>query len=236
MLNVLRLRVLFLIFGTVCLLASPGSAYAQATNATIGGVVTDERGEAMLGAMVLVRNESTGFEAGAVTGVDGRFTFQQLPLGSPYSVTISYMGYQTQRYTGYTLNQGDRIQVRVEMTSSDSQLEEVVVTGNSFKNQIDKLGAVTAIDSKQIKNLPTEGRNFANLTALSPLQGGGALNLGGQRRTSTNITLDGVNARNQLTAGEIGRGPYTVSIEAIREFEVATNAYDVTQGVRLGVH
>ncbi|MGY6559871.1 MAG: TonB-dependent receptor [Nitritalea sp.] len=234
MLTLLRLRVLLLIFGVVCLLASPRSAYAQATNATISGLVVDDTGETMLGAMVLVRNESTGFEAGAVTGPDGRFTFQQLPLGSPYTVTISYMGYQTQRYTGYALNQGDRIQVRAEMSSSDSQLEEVVVTGNSFKNQIDKLGAVTAIDAKQIKNLPTEGRNFANLTALSPLQGGGALNLGGQRRTSTNITLDGVNARNQLTAGEIGRGPYTVSIEAIREFEVATNAYDVTQGRQAG--
>ncbi|MCH7398026.1 carboxypeptidase regulatory-like domain-containing protein [Belliella sp. DSM 107340] len=210
------------------------SVFAQATNATVSGLVLDDSNEPLIGANVLVRNESTGFEAGTVTGVDGRFQFQQLPLGKPYSITVSFIGFNTQKLTGYQLNQGDRINLDLKLDYGSSDLAEVVVSGESFKNQVDKLGAVTAIDSKQIKNLPTEGRNFTNLTALSPLQGGGGLNLGGQRRTSTNVTLDGVNARNQLTAGEIGRGPYTVSIEAIREFEVATNSYDVTQGRQAG--
>lgn len=210
------------------------SAMAQATNATISGLILDDNKEPLIGANVIVRNESTGFEAGTVTGVDGRFQLQQLPLGKPYSVTVSYIGFNTQKLTGYQLNQGDRVNVDLTMDYGNNDLAEIVVTGDSFKNQVEKLGAVTAIDSKQIKNLPTEGRNFTNLTSLSPLQGGGGLNLGGQRRTSTNVTLDGVNARNQLTAGEIGRGPYTVSIEAIREFEVATNSYDVTQGRQAG--
>ncbi|MCH7412302.1 carboxypeptidase regulatory-like domain-containing protein [Belliella sp. R4-6] len=210
------------------------SVFAQATNATVSGLVLDDSNEPLIGANVLVRNESTGFEAGTVTGVDGRFQLQQLPLGKPYSITVSFIGFNTQKLTGYQLNQGDRINLDLKLDYGSSDLAEVVVSGDSFKNQVDKLGAVTAIDSKQIKNLPTEGRNFTNLTALSPLQGGGGLNLGGQRRTSTNVTLDGVNARNQLTAGEIGRGPYTVSIEAIREFEVATNSYDVTQGRQAG--
>jgi hypothetical protein len=39
-----------------------------------------------------------------------------------------------------------------------------------------------------------------------------------------------VSARNNLTSGEIGRGPYSLSLEAIREFEVITNVYNVTQG------
>lgn len=209
-------------------------AMGQATNATIAGLVLDDAKQPLVGATVVVRNESTGFEAGTITGIDGRFQLQQLPLGKPYSVAISYVGFNSQKLTGYQLNLGDKIAIEVAMDYGSSDLAEVVVSGDSFKNQVDKLGAVTAIDSKQIKNLPTEGRNFTNLTALSPLQGGGGLNLGGQRRTSTNVTLDGVNARNQLTAGEIGRGPYTVSIEAIREFEVATNSYDVTQGRQAG--
>jgi outer membrane receptor protein involved in Fe transport len=66
------------------------------------------------------------------------------------------------------------------------------------------------------------------------LQGGGSINLGGQRSTSTNITIDGVNARNQLTNGELGQGPYSISLEAIREFEVVTNSYDVSQGRQAG--
>lgn len=223
-----------IILSALVLIFSINNLFGQATNATVSGLVLDEDGQPLIGATILVRNESTGFEAGTITSLDGRFNFQQMPLGKPYSIKVSYIGFTNQRFSGYELNQGDRINLEVRMETSSNDLDEIVVTGQGFANQIEKLGAVTAIDATQIKNLPTEGRNFTNLTALSPLQGGGALNLGGQRRTSTNVTLDGVNARNQLTAGEIGRGPYTVSIEAIREFEVATNSYDVTQGRQAG--
>ncbi|HSJ67251.1 MAG TPA: carboxypeptidase regulatory-like domain-containing protein [Anditalea sp.] len=223
-----------ILFIAILVIISFHDLYGQATNATVSGLVMDEEGQPLIGATILVRNESTGFEAGTITSLDGRFNFQQMPLGKPYSIKVSYIGFTNQRFSGYELNQGDRINLEVKMETSSNDLDEFVVTGQGFANQIEKLGAVTAIDATQIKNLPTEGRNFTNLTALSPLQGGGSLNLGGQRRTSTNVTLDGVNARNQLTAGEIGRGPYTVSIEAIREFEVATNSYDVTQGRQAG--
>jgi hypothetical protein len=59
---------------------------------------------------------------------------------------------------------------------------------------------------------------------------GADFSLGGLRGTSTNMQIDGLQARNMLRGGELGRGPYTVSMEAIREFEVVTNAYDVTEG------
>ena len=118
----------------------------------------------------------------------------------------------------------------VELDASASELAVIVVSGNDLRSRINQLGSSTEIGTQQIRNLPTEGRNFTRLTSLSPLQGGGSINLGGQRRTSTNVTIDGVNARNQLTAGEVGRGPYTISQEAVREFEVSTNNYDVTEG------
>jgi len=74
-----------------------------------------------------------------------------------------------------------------------------------------------------------EGRNFSALTALSPLQGKNG-SFSGQRSSSTNVTMDGVNARSMYTNGTVGNGPYTISQEAIREFQVSTNNYDVTQG------
>jgi len=207
---------------------------AQATNASITGKVLDETSLPLVGATVMVENGATGFKTYSITSEEGGFNFQQLPLGKPYSITVSFIGYATKVRNGYALNQGDRINLEFKLTSGETELDEVIISANNLDNEIDKLGGVTSISSTQIKNLPTEGRNFTSLTSLSPLQGGGSINLGGQRRTSTNITLDGVNARNQLTAGEIGRGPYTVSIEAIREFEVVTNSYDVTQGRQAG--
>lgn len=61
------------------------------------GIVTDETGEGVIGATVLVKNESTGFSAGSITNETGEYIVKQLPLGSPYSVTVSYVGYGDQK-------------------------------------------------------------------------------------------------------------------------------------------
>ncbi len=207
---------------------------AQSTNASIAGVVTDENGEPLPGATVAIRNQSTGFKTGTITNVKGEYLLEQLPLGGSYAIISSFVGYGEVRKTGYYLNQGDQIKVDFFLRQTATELEEITISGQSLRSRIQREGNATEINANEIKKLPIEGRNFTGLTSLSPLQGAGSINLGGQRRTSTNITLDGVNARNQLTAGEIGRGPYTVSIEAIREFEVATNVYEVAQGRQAG--
>ena len=222
----MKLRLRFLFPLCLCSLLLP----AQATNASIGGQVEDTDGVPLIGATVTVTNTSTGFSSATVTNVDGAYQIQQLPLGGPYTVAVTYVGYGTMQLTGYTVNQGDALRVDVTASETVNELDVITVSGSDLRNRINQIGSTTEISAAQIRNLPTEGRNFTRLTSLSPLQGGGGINLGGQRRTSTNVTIDGVNARNQLTAGEIGRGPYTISQEAVREFEVSTNDYDVTQG------
>jgi hypothetical protein len=182
----------------------------------------------------MVKNQSTGFETGTVTNINGKYDIRQLPLGGPYTITTSFVGYGEVKKSGFTLNQGDQLVIDFTLSETANELEEIIISDQDLRSRVQREGNALAINAARIKQLPIEGRNFTGLTSLSPLQGGGSINLGGQRRTSTNITLDGVNARNQLTAGEIGRGPYTVSIEAIREFEVATNVYDVTQGRQAG--
>ncbi len=213
----------------LCLFGSL-AASAQATNASFTGLVREAGGETLIGATVTITNTSTGFTTGTLTNTEGEYAIQQVPLGGPYELTVSYVGYGLTRRSGYTVNQGNTVRVDFEIAAAVNDLDLVVVSGSDLRNRINQIGSTTEISSQQIRNLPTEGRNFTRLTSLSPLQGGGEINLGGQRRTSTNVTIDGVNARNQLTAGEIGRGPYTISQEAVREFEVSTNDYDVTQG------
>lgn len=222
-----RLQKLIVILFT-CMSCS--ASFGQATNASIKGKVTNTNGEFLMGATIIVKNTSTGFTSGSITNDSGNYKIQQLPLGGPYSVTVQYLGFQDVVNEGFMLNLSDALTVDFRMQESATSLDEVVVSSNSLAKRIQQIGASTKIGSGQIKNLPTEGRNFTRLTSLSPLQGGGSINLGGQRRTSTNVTIDGVNFRNTLTAGEIGRGPYTISQEAIREFEVTTNDYDVAQG------
>jgi hypothetical protein len=228
--NLVKHLQTFLIFSVLFI---SFNSFSQGTDATILGKITDESGEIMPGVSVKVRNESTGFQTGTVTNAQGEFQLQQLPLGKPYSVTISFVGYQTTKFTDYVLNQGDKLRVNAQLKQSNTELKEVVVSANFVNKETERAGAAIAVTSLQMKQLPMEGRNFTALTALSPLQGKNG-SFGGQRSSSTNVTMDGVNARNMYTNGAIGNGPYTISQEAIREYQVSTNNYDVTQG-RQGV-
>ncbi|MCF2519529.1 TonB-dependent receptor [Dyadobacter sp. CY351] len=201
--------------------------YAQGNEATIIGKVSEVNAGPIPGATVLVRNESTGFQAGTVTDMNGDYIIKQLPLGSPYSITVSFIGFGEQKKTGYALNQGDQLRLNFAMESSANELQAVDIKANSLKNTVVTLGASTPITAKDIAKLPVNGRNFTSLIDLSPLSNGSSL--GGQLASSTNYTLDGMTSRGTIAGGST-QGAYSISMEAIREFKVVTNEYDVTMG------
>lgn len=203
-------------------------SYAQSTDASISGKITDEKGLAIPGASVVIRNESNGFRAVTATNKDGLYSLIQLPLGKPYTVTVTYVGYPKQVKSDFALNQGDNIVANFKLIESSSELKEVEIQANALIKRIDRLGSSTAITAQNIQQLPTQNRNFNNLSALAPTTNGTSIS--GQRASSTNYLIDGASARNNLTSGAIGSGPYSLSLEAIREFEVATNVYDVNKG------
>jgi hypothetical protein len=204
------------------------SGFGQSTDASITGRVVDEKGETLPGVVVVVRNEATGFQTSTVTGVDGHYRLRQLPLGKPYTVRASFVGSGTQVKNELALNLGDQLAVDFTLAPASVGLEEVVVKGNALNSRIDRLGSSTAITDQTIREIPVLNRSFTNLAALAPTSNGGSLS--GQLASSTNYLIDGVSARNNLTSGAVGNGPFSLSLEAIREFEVATNVYDVTQG------
>lgn len=209
-------------------LSSAAGLWAQGTNATATGRIVDAAGEPVVGVAVVVKNESTGFTTGAITGIDGSYAIRQLPLGSPYTVTASFIGYGTQERTGFTLGQGDVLQVDFTMREESVQIATVQVVGESLRQGIDRLGTSTSISPDDIHALPVNGRDFSALMDLSPLSSGGAMM--GQLGSSTSYMIDGMTARGPLSGGMTNRGNYLLSMESIREFEVVTNDYDVTLG------
>ncbi|GAB4039850.1 TonB-dependent receptor [Spirosoma jeollabukense] len=219
--------ILLLLFA--CLVIEKTSA--QTTQASISGVISDNKKSPLPGATVQVRNESTGFTTGTVTNVQGEYLFKELPLGGPYTVRVTFVGYGDQKRTGYTLNQGDAVRVSLSMEESGQSLEVVQVVASGLKNKTEYLGAATTISARSIAALPVNGRNFTSLTDLSPLSRG--TNLSGQLGSSTNFTIDGTTAKNPTSAGATtsrSGAPYSISIEAVREFKVVTNQYDVIYG------
>ena len=201
--------------------------FAQnATQAIVSGKVSSSEGSVQ-GATMFVKNESTGFSTSTVTNKDGSFTFNQLPLGSPYSLTVSFVGYKTERKTGISLNQGDKVEVNFDLIRNNGAMTEVVVTANTLRRGIENVGAATTISPKDLNTMPVNGRNFTSLIDLSPVANG--TSIGGQLQSSTNFTIDGMAARGTIAGGNTS-GAYSISMEAIREFKVVNNEYDVTEG------
>ncbi|WP_421942183.1 carboxypeptidase regulatory-like domain-containing protein [Pedobacter sp.] len=207
------------------------TAWAQTTQASISGIVTDEQKKPIPGASVQIRNNATGFTTRTSTNAQGEYTFKELPLGGPYTVKAVYIGFGDQTRSGYMLNQGDAVKITINMQEASQNLEAVEVVASGLRNKVKNFGASTEISAKTMNQLPVNGRNFSNLMDLSPLSRGGGIS--GQLGSSTNYTIDGMGAKNPTSAGATtsrSGAPYSISMEAVREFKVITNQYDVTFG------
>lgn len=209
----------------VLLAATQG--FSQGTDASIEVTVTNNN-TPVQGATITLLNASTGFTTSGVSQRTGIFRFDQLPLGGPYKITVSFVGFQPVTRDGYTLNQGSTLRIPISLSEQMTELQTVTVVANEFRNRNERLGQSTLINSREIQKLPTTNRNFSNLAQLSPMVGS-SFNIGGINSRNDAFTVDGVTAKESSFGGP-DQLPYTFSIEAVREFEVVTNSYDVTEG------
>ena len=108
------------------------TAMAQVTTSSMSGKVTmKDSGEEVIGATVQVVHEPSGTRYNAVSNMDGRFSIQGMRTGGPYSVTVSYIGFQPKSYKGITLQLGENYDLGIEMSEDANELQEVVVTGRN---------------------------------------------------------------------------------------------------------
>lgn len=204
---------------------------AQGTQASIRGQVKGNTNSPIKNTTITIKNESTGFVTTAVSNESGLFDIKQLPLGGPYTISVKDMEKGNGLVSGVYLNQGDVAAINISLVPSENSIETIEVNASSLKNTKDYLGAATAFSSATIKSLPVNGRNFTSLSDLSPLSRGGSIS--GQLGSSVNFTIDGMNAKNPTSSGSTtsrSGAPYSLSMEAVREFKVVTNQYDVTFG------
>lgn len=195
----------------------------------ISGTIRDALGVPLARVLVEARHSETGYVVQARTNDAGRYTLLGLPLGGPYRLQARRVGYRAVDRTGVVLTIGARPTADFVLEPIETRLAEVVVRETRREGRESRVGGSTRVDRTQIDALPVIDRNFSGLASLSPLAGS-QLALGGQRWTSTDFRLDGVQSRNMLRAGEANGGPSAISLEAVREFEVNTAVFDVAQG------
>ncbi len=205
------------------------SVNAQVTTSALSGVVTDENQEAMIGATVTALHTPSGTQYNAVTNMDGRYSIKGMRPGGPYTVTVSYIGYQTRKVEDVTLQLAETYDLNVDMSVDANTLGEVIVTSEATKFRAEKTGAATNINSTQITNLPTVTRSLTDVTRLSPF-GGNGMSFAGTDGRLANFTVDGANFNNNFGLSDnLPGGGNPISIEAIEEMQVVISPYDVRQ-------
>jgi len=218
-----------------CILAiclSMPRAMAQETSAGITGTITDPSGASIVGATLKVKDVDRGTAWQTTTNADGIFAFPRLPAGK-YEVTVEAVGFATAIRRGLELEINDRMRldVRLELGAVTQAVE---VSGAALALQTENTQVGTVISGTTNVNLPLNGRNFVQLTLLTPgattvnpngfengqrTTSGGRPYVNGNREEANNFLLDGID-NNMATSNMTS---YQPNVDAIQEFKMITN-------------
>lgn len=129
-------------FQLVALHAATENMGELAPFATVNGTVTDEAGDPLPGATILVKGTTNG----TVSDFDGSWS---LEVNEGDILVFSFTGYATQE-----IPVGTQTVVNVAMIEEASALDEVVVVGYGIQKKRDVTGAISTVDNEQIEKIP----------------------------------------------------------------------------------
>jgi hypothetical protein len=214
--------------------AGLSAVFGQTTNGSFRGTVLDMTGAAVPGARVQVTNTGTGVSLEAVTNGTGQYVVPSVPPGV-YNIRLSLQGFETLESQGVTLlvNQNATLDFTMKPGSIS---QEVTVSGQAPLANTTDSTVGTVIGTEAIVDLPLNGRQFTQLTLLTPgaaPQGSGQQGffeihsdlgaispaVNGARPEMNNFTIDGVED-NELFFDFAAINPPP---DALREFNVQTN-------------
>lgn len=219
---------------SVLLIALVQAVLAQVTTSALTGKVTlGNTNESVIGATIQVVHVPSGTRYATVTNADGRYTIQGMRVGGPYTIKVSYIGYQPTEISNVTLQLGETYNQNFKMAEDASILGEVVISGKGSKFTAEKTGASTNISNTQIMNMPTINRSITDIARLSPYSNG--MSFAGGDGRSSNFTLDGANLNNNFgLSDKLPGGGSPISMDAIDEVQVTIAPYDVRQSNFIG--
>lgn len=211
-------------------------AQSQATTGVIEGTVTDSSGGVLPGVTITLRNTATNFEQTHVTDSQGRFRGVLLPLG-PYEVKASLEGFAGQTLRGIDLGVGQTRVLDIRLSQA-AVSEELVVTAEAPLIETARTEGATRLNEETMSDLPNNGRNFLEMTKLTPgvsiVQGpdGDELSINGQKGIANNISVDGADFNNPFFGEQRGgqRPAFTFNLDAVKEMVVVADGANAEFG------
>jgi hypothetical protein len=221
---------------------------AQVT-ASISGRIEDPSGAAIAMASVTVTDLETGAARAVTTDEGGNYRVLSLPVGR-YEVRVESVGFKAVVHTGINLVVGQEAVVNLRLEVGQLQQEVTITTEAPIVNTT-TASIAGLVGEREVKDLPLNGRSFDNLITLNPgavnysaLKSGPSVGSGegayftvAGRRPLDNLFL--MNGIEYTGSSNIGITPGGVSgqllgIDAVREFNVMTDAYSAEYGKRAG--
>jgi hypothetical protein len=212
-------------------------AQSQATTGVMRGVVTDTSGAPVVRASVTLRGTETNYERVVTSSDRGVFVATLLPLG-PYDVTVRALGFRPESRRGLIVRLGQTVDVPVTLQRTAQTLAEVTVTAAAPLVDVRSSESATQLSDAVVAALPNNGRNFLNLTLLTPnvaiVQGpdGDELSIGGQRGIHNNVSVDGADFNNPFFGEQRGgqRPAFTFNLDAVQELVVVAQGANAEFG------
>src|SRR5438552_2604277 len=153
-------RISLLLAAVVLICVIPHSASAQAT-ATLNGVVRDSSGAVLPQATVTLHNTDTGTKRESLTNDSGLYVFVSVPPGE-YVLKVTKDGFTTTTQAGLhvVVNQASTQDFTLRVGSTQ---QSITVEGSPVNLETANATLGTVIESKQVADLPLNGRNFTQL-------------------------------------------------------------------------
>jgi len=216
------------------ILALP-SFQAHAQSGTQGQVVVtveDSTGAVVPGATLTLVERQTNDTFAAKTNASGDYTFVALPIGV-YSLTIGRSGYATKAYSDVVVQAAQVTDLRAQLTVG-STTQTVQVSGQTSPVIDTSSNAIgTVIDTKQIQDLPLNGRDITALSEIVPGYSGqnGEGTFNGLPITDQGSNIDGMVGNSQRMKFDSNIEPAVQPrLENIEQMSVQTDQLSLDSG------
>ena len=200
--------------------------FAQSTNATLGGTVSDETRALIPGVTVTATNTGTGIVSTAISNESGAYNFPSLQTGN-YKVSAELTGMQGQTYNEVVLGvaQQVRLNFTLKIAQQNQSVDVSVAADTLIATTSSSVG--TVLPEYKIRDLPLSTRNILDL--VSTASGAQGSNFAGSRLTQVNTTRDGV----PVSDGRYDVGAATttyVSPDLVDELRIIVSPADAEMG------
>jgi hypothetical protein len=223
----------------LCLvLLTASTLLAQSNVASLTGVVTDPAGAVVPNALITITNLDTGIATRTQSNSSGVYVAPSLISGR-YQIQVEVAGFRKQTVPDLVLETGQRARLDVSLQVGEVT-ESVEVSASVTPLQLETAEVSDVVTSKEIVNIPLNGRSPYSLLALSAgmttaggdpsnLDYADSLSVNGSRRRGNAFVIDGASTTHIGGIAErIG------SIESIQEFKVLASTYSAEYGRTAG--